>query len=226
MLAKQSSASGVAQQAAGSPRSIIAARPFRSVSSVQADPCSLSASISISPACRPFTSDCAPGHGQRAVSRRSVKAPASTSVAAAVPTQPLDIVIVGGGISGLVTAQALTSKHNMKNFLVTEARERVGGNITSVEGNGFLWEEGPNSFQPNDSMLQIAVGLTCWQHCSPSVSVPDKGPCNPAMARLQAQWYIDLLGFCLVAARGGKSVLMSATRRSPRADAAPHLHVH
>lgn len=68
-----------------------------------------------------------------------------------------DTVIVGGGIYGLVTAQALASKHGITNFLVTEARERVGGNITSLEKDGFIWEEGPNSFQPNDAMLQIAV---------------------------------------------------------------------
>jgi len=71
--------------------------------------------------------------------------------------QVYDAVIVGGGISGLVTAQALAAKHGISNFLVTEARERVGGNITSLEADGFIWEEGPNSFQPNDAMLQIAV---------------------------------------------------------------------
>ncbi len=68
-----------------------------------------------------------------------------------------DIIIVGGGLTGLVAGQALAAKHGVSNFLVTEAKERVGGNITSREGGGYVWEEGPNSFQPNDSMLQIAV---------------------------------------------------------------------
>ncbi|KAG2432628.1 hypothetical protein HXX76_008968 [Chlamydomonas incerta] len=72
-----------------------------------------------------------------------------------------DVIVVGGGLSGLVTGQALAAQHNIQNFLVTEARERVGGNITSMSGDGYVWEEGPNSFQPNDSMLQIAVDSGC-----------------------------------------------------------------
>ena len=95
----------------------------------------------------------------------------------------LDCVVVGAGVSGLCIAQALETKHagSAPRLLVTEARERVGGNITTVSVRGFLptfqdcahcaaraspplsshprplhgsqndegylWEEGPNSFQ-------------------------------------------------------------------------------
>lgn len=111
-----------------------------------------------------------------------------------------DAVVVGAGISGLTTAQALVSKHGLSNFLVTEGRERVGGNITSMQGNGYVWEEGPNSFQPNDFMLQIAVrrrmqskgtsnvlsthGCTClcrhtWFHASTHTCMDARMACPP-----------------------------------------------
>ncbi|XP_021715303.1 protoporphyrinogen oxidase 1, chloroplastic-like [Chenopodium quinoa] len=71
----------------------------------------------------------------------------------------LDCVIVGGGISGLGIAQALSTKYSSRspNFIVTEAKDRVGGNITTVEADGYIWEEGPNSFQPSDAVLTMAV---------------------------------------------------------------------
>ncbi|KAF7818069.1 protoporphyrinogen oxidase 1, chloroplastic [Senna tora] len=71
----------------------------------------------------------------------------------------VDCVVVGGGISGLCIAQALSTKHAnaAANVIVTEARDRVGGNITTIERDGYLWEEGPNSFQPSDPMLTMVV---------------------------------------------------------------------
>ncbi|XP_020228881.1 protoporphyrinogen oxidase 1, chloroplastic [Cajanus cajan] len=71
----------------------------------------------------------------------------------------VDCVVVGGGISGLCIAQALSTKHasTSANVVVTEARDRVGGNITTLERDGYLWEEGPNSFQPSDPMLTMVV---------------------------------------------------------------------
>lgn len=69
----------------------------------------------------------------------------------------VECVVVGGGISGLCTAQALATRHGRGEVLVTEARDRVGGNIITVERDGYLWEEGPNSFQPSDPFLSMAV---------------------------------------------------------------------
>jgi hypothetical protein len=95
-----------------------------------------------------------------------------------------DTVVVGAGISGLVTAQALATKHadNVKSFLVTESRDRVGGNITSLASDGYVWEEGPNSFQPNDSMLLAAVSVgkgrpcrVCRHLCAPGQGVSHIG---------------------------------------------------
>jgi len=77
------------------------------------------------------------------------------------PSSIVDCVVIGGGISGLCIAQALATKHSdvAPNILVTEARGRVGGNITTVERDGYLWEEGPNSFQPSDPILTMVVGI-------------------------------------------------------------------
>lgn len=68
-----------------------------------------------------------------------------------------DTLIVGAGISGLSTAYRL---HEQKqDILVAEKRDRAGGNITTEESGGFLWEEGPNSFSPTPELLQLAVEM-------------------------------------------------------------------
>ncbi|MTV28983.1 protoporphyrinogen oxidase, partial [Nitriliruptoraceae bacterium ZYF776] len=89
-----------------------------------------------------------------AIARDSPTAPSISSDSSSRPL--LDCVIVGAGISGLCIAQALSKKHG-GDVVVTEARERVGGNISTVERDGYLWEEGPNSFQPSDPMLTMVV---------------------------------------------------------------------
>lgn len=73
----------------------------------------------------------------------------------------LDVVIVGGGISGLSAAFGLGKNAPAVSFAVTEARDRVGGNITTRSENGRIWEEGPSSYQPEDKILETAcdVGL-------------------------------------------------------------------
>mmetsp|Transcript_14428 Transcript_14428/g.27858 ORF Transcript_14428/g.27858 Transcript_14428/m.27858 type:complete len:593 (+) Transcript_14428:118-1896(+) len=70
-----------------------------------------------------------------------------------------DVVIVGAGITGLCAALALRDVHgkDVKSFLVTETKDVVGGNVITKEKDGYIWEEGPNSFQPNDFVLKAAL---------------------------------------------------------------------
>ncbi|KAI3449323.1 hypothetical protein Pfo_005988 [Paulownia fortunei] len=97
--------------------------------------------------------------GLRRIRSSIAEGPAAVSPSSESDNQQsmLDCVIVGAGISGLCIAQALATKHRNSNVMVTEARKRVGGNITTVERDGYLWEEGPNSFQPSDPMLTMVV---------------------------------------------------------------------
>jgi len=78
----------------------------------------------------------------------------------------LDVVVVGGGVSGLCIAQALDTKHGAvaRRLLVTEARERVGGNITTVTVRAVAhcstrWALRRRSGPPND--LDTAADTSC-----------------------------------------------------------------
>ncbi|GBO56558.1 protoporphyrinogen IX oxidase, aerobic, HemY [Pseudanabaena sp. lw0831] len=71
--------------------------------------------------------------------------------------QPLDVLVVGAGISGLTIAHELAIAKKYR-VLVAEAQDRVGGAITSAKNDdGYKWEEGPNSFQPAPELLRLAV---------------------------------------------------------------------
>jgi len=88
-----------------------------------------------------------------ASSRRS--APVRAVVRAAADTD-YDTIIVGAGVSGLCTAFTLGRSSPGTRMLVTEARDYVGGNITTKSKDGYTWEEGPNSYQPGDAILTVA----------------------------------------------------------------------
>jgi oxygen-dependent protoporphyrinogen oxidase len=90
-----------------------------------------------------------------AVSPR-IRAPAPL-LSAAEPLS-VDALVVGAGISGSTLA------HNLHragvDTLLTEARDYVGGNVISHETeDGFIWEEGPNSFATQPSIVRIAYEL-------------------------------------------------------------------
>ncbi len=56
------------------------------------------------------------------------------------------VVIVGGGISGLTAAYYLRRARKDLDLTLLEARERLGGVITTLHSDGFVVEGGPDSF--------------------------------------------------------------------------------
>ena len=69
-----------------------------------------------------------------------------------------DVVILGGGITGLTTAHHLKKKGI--DFCILEKDDRIGGVINSVTENGFTYEEGPNSgVIANVEVLRLFIDL-------------------------------------------------------------------
>ncbi|HXW61992.1 MAG TPA: protoporphyrinogen oxidase [Candidatus Acidoferrales bacterium] len=67
------------------------------------------------------------------------------------------VVVVGGGISGLACAVRLEQLGVPVRLL--EASERVGGLLDTVEKDGFLFESGPQSFQGTELLLSLIGAL-------------------------------------------------------------------
>jgi protoporphyrinogen/coproporphyrinogen III oxidase len=71
------------------------------------------------------------------------------------------VAIIGGGISGLTLAHNLRAAGQQ--VVLLEAGERLGGNIRTRAQDGFLTEDGPNSFMDKEPALRALVevlGLT------------------------------------------------------------------
>lgn len=63
-----------------------------------------------------------------------------------MPTENVETLIIGGGLSGLYCAYLLSEKR--KSTVVLEARERIGGRILSVNHQGFFSDLGPSWYWP------------------------------------------------------------------------------
>jgi oxygen-dependent protoporphyrinogen oxidase len=87
-------------------------------------------------------------------------------------TQPLDVLVVGAGLSGLTAAYTLSGHSarghqgdsGARRIAVWEATDRWGGAIVTQQRDGFLWEEGPNSFAPTPDLLRLIVDLQLGSH--------------------------------------------------------------
>jgi oxygen-dependent protoporphyrinogen oxidase len=70
------------------------------------------------------------------------------------------VLVVGGGITGLVTARALA--RDGASVLLAEAGDRLGGKVATERVDGFLVEQGPDSFlatRPAAITLARELGL-------------------------------------------------------------------
>lgn len=75
----------------------------------------------------------------------------------------VDVLVVGSGVSGSTLAFNLVKNQGVQNVLMVEGNPVVGGNLISKSNSdGFVWEEGPNSFQPTPYICRIVheLGLT------------------------------------------------------------------
>lgn len=74
----------------------------------------------------------------------------------------VDVLVVGSGVSGSTLAFHLFKNHKVDSLLLTERNPVVGGNVISkANDDGYVWEEGPNSFQPTPDIMKTAyeVGI-------------------------------------------------------------------
>lgn len=69
----------------------------------------------------------------------------------------LDAIIIGAGLSGLIAAYRL--KRLGRNVLLIESGDRVGGVIQTLDADGFLLEQGPNSLRGTHEFLDLVEEL-------------------------------------------------------------------
>jgi len=67
--------------------------------------------------------------------------------------EPRQVIVIGGGISGLACAYRL--KHLGVPVILLEASARVGGLVGTVRKDGFLFESGPQSFQGSEPLIGL-----------------------------------------------------------------------
>ena len=70
------------------------------------------------------------------------------------------VVIVGGGLTGLATAFRLRRANAALKITLLESRDRVGGNIGTEARDGYRIERGPNGFlDSKPGMMQLCRDL-------------------------------------------------------------------
>lgn len=89
----------------------------------------------------------------------SQSSPEAGTPAASAAASDVDVLVIGSGVSASSLAHQLVKDSPGLSVLMTEARDVVGGNVISREEGGYIWEEGPNTFQPAPHILRLAVDV-------------------------------------------------------------------
>ena len=75
-------------------------------------------------------------------------------------TQAFDVIVAGGGLSGLAVTEAILRRAPGTRVLCLEARERTGGCIRTIRRDGFVLEAGPAGFlDRSGAMRRLAAAL-------------------------------------------------------------------
>ena len=69
------------------------------------------------------------------------------------PPQRIDTLIIGAGATGLSTALHLSGSG--RSLCLVEANDRVGGNIGTIDRDGWRIEQGPNSLMENPALRAL-----------------------------------------------------------------------
>ena len=67
--------------------------------------------------------------------------------------EPVDVAVIGGGISGL--ACAFWAKRKGRSVALFEASSDVGGSITTLRNAGYTADGGPQSFLVSEAFTQL-----------------------------------------------------------------------
>ncbi len=97
----------------------------------------------------------------------------STAPNGASDAPPLDLIVVGAGLSGLVAA--FRAQRAGLKVLVIESASRPGGVIGSVQRDGFLFERGPNSAMDTSPLIgELVADLGLQQQLRWASAAADK----------------------------------------------------
>jgi oxygen-dependent protoporphyrinogen oxidase len=73
-------------------------------------------------------------------------------------TKVFDVIVAGGGLSGLAVAEAILRRAPKTSLLCLEARERTGGCIRTIQRDGFVMEAGPAGFLDRSGAMRRLAG--------------------------------------------------------------------